>query len=310
MNIDFNPFHTPLGKIRPNGDSIIEYHIFPNVQWVVKNYGAADERWYSQKVENWGIKEYSLNERYIEHFKSEIEKQSIIEQQRKQLYLEINKPLANVNYVDFPKSAAFTIYQHEYGITTAKSRMPILGTWGASPCLILALYDDENEIAALTHIDSSREVKSLTDIFRHFDLKSTVAHLHGGKQYSFDLCLDIVEFIKSRGIKIENCALIEHSNGNASLAIDARNGRLYSSVEPWNLTPCINEASKMRSIFHNATCNPLVMGYDGLNDLGEANLMVENKIFHVVSDAVPTLQKIQKNQASNVGPLLNVKMMF
>lgn len=240
------------------------------VQWVVKNYGKAEEKWYSQVIDpKWGIKEYSLDARSIEQFKTAMEEQAVVQQQQTQFYAQINKPLVNVNSVDFPKSAAFTIYQHDYGITTAKSRMPILGTWGAGPCVILALYNDKNKIAALAHIDTTAEVKSLENIFRHFDVESTVAHLYGGDSSSFNKCLDIIEFIKSSGIKIETCALIEHSDGHASLAIDARNGKLYSSVESCDLTPCANEEGKMRSIactFHQGN-TPLHMGYDGLADL-------------------------------------------
>lgn len=271
QDTNFNRFYTPLGKIRSNG-SAIEYHIYPNVQWVVKNYGKTEEKWYSQvRNPKWGLREYSLDQRTIERFKNAMEEQAAIKQQQTQFYSQINKPLANVNPVDFPKSAAFTIYQHEYGITTAKSRMPILGTWAAADCVILALYDNKNKIAALAHIDAM-EVKSLANIFKYVDVESTVAHLYGGSSaLSFDKCLDIIEFIKSSGLKIENCALIEHSNGCASLAIDARNGKLYSPVEPHHLTPCDNVNFKIVSSICNLSqeLTPLNKGYDGFNDLCE-----------------------------------------
>ena len=109
MNTNFNPFYTPLGKIRPNGDSIIQYRTESNVQWVVKNYGEPDVKWYRQVANKWGIKEYSLNEREIESFKTAMGEKIIIEERQKQFFAQINKPLANVNFVDFPKALAFTM---------------------------------------------------------------------------------------------------------------------------------------------------------------------------------------------------------
>lgn len=143
------PFYTPLGNIRPNGDFFIQYRIKHNVQWVSKNHGKSDEQWYSQKVGNRGLKESPLSER-----ESAMEEQSLFDEQRKQFFSEINRPLVNVNRVDFSKSAAFAIGVHQYGITTARSRMPILGSFAAGPCVICALYDIKNKIAGLAHIYS------------------------------------------------------------------------------------------------------------------------------------------------------------
>lgn len=308
MNTEFNPFFTPLGKIRNNGDSIIEYHVYPKVQWVVKSYGTVEEKWYFQVVDsNWCIKEYSLNERSIEQFKSEMEKQIVVEQQQKQFFSQINKPLVNANYVDFPKALAFTIIQHEYGITTEKSRMPILGTWGAGPCVIAALYDTKNKIAAVAHLDSTWDVKSLENMIRNFERESTVAHLYGGEQYSFDNCLDIIEVITNNGIKIENCALIEHSKGNASLAIDARNGRLYSHVKPSDLTPCENMGAKWEQLSKSVGRTPLRKAYDGLIDLNDINLINENMDFPVAQPLPSETSDIFDPSMINISYHLNTR---
>lgn len=114
---------------------------------------------------------------------------------------------------------------------------------------------------------------------RHFEIESTVAHLHGGAEYALNDCLDIIEFIKGKQIHIENCALVEHSNGNASLAIDARNGRLYSLVGPNDLTLDENYETKMEQLAKlRDECTPLSRAYDGLMDLNEDNFVVEDGV--------------------------------
>lgn len=268
-NTCYKLLYGPLGKVQFK-HSYIRYHIERDVQWQVINYDKDDEDWFGQRASERGIKEFPLEEREIEEFKSAIEKQAVIEEKRMQPYRQINKPLANANYVDFPQKIAMEVLQHGYGITTAKSRMPILGTRNAGPCIILALYDDKKKIAALAHLGGTEEVDSVENIIKSFEVESTVAHMHGGTDSTLCNGLDLIDLIRRHGIKIESCALIEHSNGNTSLAIDARNGRLYALLKPNALTYQEDGRAILDQVIWNV-CHigptPINKGYDGLIDL-------------------------------------------
>ncbi len=67
-------FDTPLGNIYQKGKYIRCSTIDPSVEWVVKNYGTKEEKWYSQvSGPEWIFKKYSLEERSIEQFRRVIE---------------------------------------------------------------------------------------------------------------------------------------------------------------------------------------------------------------------------------------------
>lgn len=221
-----------LGKIshRHIGNEL-HFRKYPNVKWVVKEYGSSNEKWISEVAnDGYEIKQYALSTRDISQFKQDIETQAASKAQKRAFLSEINKPLTNVNSVDFLKSEVIGVFQHSYGITTGNRKRPILATLGEGSCVILALYDKAKKVAGLALIDDIAEVESIDSIIKDMNVESTVAHLYGGDVKSYEQCLDIVDFIRKRNIKIENCALVEHSSGSVSLGIDARNGKIYSPV--------------------------------------------------------------------------------
>lgn len=135
-------------------------------------------------------------------------------------------------HIDFEKKDSFVVLQHEYAIAKETSIKPVLASFGAGPCLIVALYDTKNKVAVLSHVDSCTDLTSLPkNLFSEISIESTVAHLFGGQESSKEMCLQILDLIERRGIKIENLDIVRgFGEDAASLAIDVRTGRVYTPV--------------------------------------------------------------------------------
>lgn len=149
------------------------------------------------------------------------------------------KPLKSAKKeLDFKPNQSVCVLMHEYAITGADSITPILGTFGAWHCLILGLYDQSQRIASLAHIDASTDISCLLDIFKYMSTSNTVAHLIGGSEESANLCIEVINFLNKNDIDILNTDIGKYSSENpASLAIDARSGKIYSPIRPENLAP-------------------------------------------------------------------------
>lgn len=145
---------------------------------------------------------------------------------------KVQRKLKELKTPDFKVWETIPIIQHEYAITTSESRRPVLGTFGAGPCLIIALYDTQNKIAVLAHVDALTDLNSLSRLFYSVSKEHTVAHLYGGDHQSKDMCLEIVDILEKEHIQIVTSDIIRDSYIPASLAIDARTGAIYTSIEP------------------------------------------------------------------------------
>lgn len=68
--------------------------------------------------------------------------------------------------VRFPANEARCLLQAEAGITSADCRWPIIGSFGANPCVILAIQDTATGVVGLAHIDAgtdtTKAVQTLT----------------------------------------------------------------------------------------------------------------------------------------------------
>ena len=95
----------------------------------------------------------------------------------------------------------------------------------------MALYDSENKVAVLAHIDAMTDTDSLSRLFNLISKENTVAHLFGGNYSSQDRCMDIIEVLERNNIKIVNSDIARDSFGSASLAIDSRTGVIYAPVK-------------------------------------------------------------------------------
>ncbi|MBA4697266.1 MAG: hypothetical protein H2069_07760 [Legionella sp.] len=175
----------------------------------------------------------------------------------KRLY-RIRSPLRGHKPVDFKANEAVMVLQHEYAITDAADKLPILGTFAAGPCVIVALYDDINEIALLAHVDAVTDLDPFSQLLNTtFSKENTVAHLSGGQVGAESLCIDVIKKLEENNIKILNIDILKSSFEVDSLAIDSRNGQIYTPVTPDQLTRINDNLGPMLYFF----TSPLVCCY-------------------------------------------------
>lgn len=174
----------------------------------------------------------------------------------------LQAPMRGLKRVDFKKSDSMTVLQHEYAITNAESEKPVLGTFGAGPCLILALYDDKNKVAMLAHIDALTNLTSLSILFSRVSKENTVAHLFGGNLSSKAMCIDVADLVERNNIKIVNADIVRFDFSSASLAIDSRTGSIYE-VEPQQLESDKNMDARLRLVGLQFMPTAMTQVYDG-----------------------------------------------
>jgi hypothetical protein len=226
----FHPFsHYTKGRVQSYGGSHY-LRKYPNVLWVMTDL-EKDSFTATRRVCNgYRVNEYEMSIEEIDEFKSLLETQKDLDKLRQEKLHKIQSPLKGVKSVDFKSYEAVTVLQHEYAVTKADYSQPVLGTFGAGPCVILALYDHENKTAVLAHIDALTDIDSLQRLFSSISKESTVAHLAGGDFSSQEMCMDIIELLEKNNIKIVNSDIARSSFDSASFAIDARTGKVYSPV--------------------------------------------------------------------------------
>lgn len=199
----------------------------------------------------------------------------------------VQGPLKQTKSVDFKKDEACMVLQHEYTKTTADSTQPVLGTFGAGPCVILALYDSQNKTAVLAHIDALTALSSLPTLFQSLSKEHTVAHLAGGDSSSKTMCIDIIESLNKYNIKIANADIARSffsAYDAASLAIDARTGNIYSPVDPKQLYQAPDIDIRLEIAAFQFTKTPLREYKNSLvkNDSIEKRILVrDNEIYKI-----------------------------
>lgn len=175
----------------------------------------------------------------------------------------IKSPLHDAHRVDFKPEESACILQHEYGVTKADAAQPVLGTYGAGPCVILALYDKQAKTAVLTHIDALTNLYSLNQLFNEINPETTVAHLAGGDSSSQEMCIKIIDMLEDRKINIANADIVrEGFKGPASLAIDARTGNIYAPVSPFQLSNTKDQDVRLQLAGMQIEPTPLRRSYD------------------------------------------------
>lgn len=234
----FHPFSFyDLGKPQSWGNTH-SLRKYPNVLWEIRDFGLPTEKGVRKVCNNYGVREYPLDKEERDELMREVEKNSLVKESQQKKLLEIAKPLSgHRSRIDFHPQETCAVLQHEYAITTSNSIKPVLATYGAGPCLIIAIYDEESKKAVLTHVDSATHLDSLNRLLKMMNPSSSSVHLCGGDMSSQDMCMDIVELIESNGFKISNSDIVRSGFcfDSASLAIDARTGSIYSPVSPKHL---------------------------------------------------------------------------
>lgn len=130
------------------------------------------------------------------------------------------------------------VIQKEYAITSAKSEIPIIGTFGLGPCIAVVAYDLKTATAALAHVDGTTNVESLEMMFTDMgieqsDLKRLRVGLIGGDRSSRKKAIEIIRYLQDRGFDIAYADILDkpHPSG---FVIDSRNGKIIPNVVTHN----------------------------------------------------------------------------
>lgn len=171
----------------------------------------------------------------------------------------LSAPLKNTCEVDFKPDQTVFVLQQEFAVTDANSDKPVLGTGGAGPCIILAIYDQKNKIAILAHVDISC-LYDIPTLFKNISIEHSVAHISGGTGCEED-SLKIIDILERHKIKIVNADIERDRYLPASLAIDARTGNIYSPVDISQLHIPLNFDIRFSKILFDVKMTPLRLCY-------------------------------------------------
>jgi hypothetical protein len=132
------------------------------------------------------------------------------------------------------------VLQHEYAIVNSTDVQNKLATYGAGPCLILAIYNPTTKTAGLAHIDALTTPASVGGFI--YQLKNNLGpgaqlqvHLAGGDRSSEEMVSSVIDMIKQdKDLKLVSSDVIGSGYlGEAKqLAIDAATGVVSNSVVP------------------------------------------------------------------------------
>jgi Protein N-terminal asparagine amidohydrolase len=224
------------------------------------------------------------NENRREHFGSSSYKESIqIYNEQDNLINSANSHLQTQNPGFFTSNEARGVAQNELVIANADSQKPILGTFGAGPCVAIAVYNPTTHSAMLAHIDGLTEISSLKkhlDIIAKNSSEPLQVHLAGGQEESKKMCAEIIEMLNKRGDNtIKSSKLIPFGGSGESLAIDARTGEIFTSFKPKQLDLGTDFDSKSKLLGFQTNNRPI-------------NLVShENKKPKIVKNAEPRIPK-------------------
>ncbi|MDF2940925.1 MAG: uncharacterized protein K0R66_1567 [Gammaproteobacteria bacterium] len=250
-NDRYNKFHPfdldEVGRVNNIDGRIVTQRVFPNICYEVEGMYTGEAKFQRKIWDGGKVTVHDMGQAEIDFFKNSIEQQKEKNAQEKESVYQIRKPLFGHKSVDFSKLITLPVLQHEYAIATASSSRPILGAYGAGPCVVLAVYNNKLKKALLAHIDSLTDLSSLKNIidYQFEDGASSVAHIVGGDEGSIHMTANIINLLKELNITIDNADIISYGWEPQSLAIDARTGQIYSPVSPFDMARDRNESTRL-----------------------------------------------------------------
>lgn len=157
---------------------------------------------------------------------------------------------------------AIGITQKEYGITSPESKHPIIGTDSLDPCVAVTIYDSENHIAGIAHVDATTDIWSLGHMFQdvspnyHKD-KNISFGVYGGPNDSDELVKRVVNKLKQISVVPQTVETL----AGRSIAIDSRSGEILKDIEIPNMGE--NMSVRLKSAGVGISETPLQRSFDG-----------------------------------------------
>jgi chemotaxis receptor (MCP) glutamine deamidase CheD len=160
---------------------------------------------------------------------------------------------------EFTKEDSRYVYIRGYATSSAEDARPILGTNGAGPCLIVALYNPTEKTAMLAHIDANTDIQSLHKIIERMGGKDQPlqAHLAGGRPMTETMVGGVLDILKQHGnISIKSADIMNDDDSMKSLAIDSRTGEVYTRFMSMHMDKGPNHSAIMG--YHASTASQVL----------------------------------------------------
>ncbi len=173
---------------------------------------------------------------------------------------------------------------------------PVLVTFGAGPCVIVAAYNPKTHEASLTHIDASSDIRDLWPLISKIDgvdEKDPIeVHISGGNE-ELERAADIMRVLSYMNNVTIKSAYVDQSHGlSDAMAIDARTGNISAEFIPTNVdTP----QGAMQGVENRLRS----WAYTGKNSIVVAHNFIEDPIFEDI-DKVP-----KPKAGNNIDPELS-----
>jgi len=126
------------------------------------------------------------------------------------------------------------IISGEFAMSSVRSKFPGVATFGLESCLGMSIYDRNNQIGALAHIDTLTDIeKSIGRILHELGPDSVPeVTLIGGDTSSRETILKILEFLDRSGIPVMQASILEPRP--SAFVLDCRTGDIYGDVTAIN----------------------------------------------------------------------------
>ena len=164
---------------------------------------------------------------------------------------------------NFTSAEALAVMQREVSITNADSAKPILGSYGADPCIIVAAHNPSTNQTLLAHVDSLTDLKSLALNLNKIsdNTPSLQIHLAGGDSSTCAQAAELIKMLEDMNIKIVSASICNDA-GSKSLAIDSRTGEIFTFFYPNQLDEGNDSELRMMLVKANIQKSPLTLIFE------------------------------------------------
>jgi phosphotransferase system HPr-like phosphotransfer protein len=171
----------------------------------------------------------------------------------------------------FTKNEAQAILQHEVAITNSNSQKPILGSYGAGPCIIVAAYNVCTTQTILAHIDSLTSASSINAIFKQLQAKEDEeihVHIYGGDEVEISkkVAKTIINIINSQNNTEIISANVCNGGRPKRFAIDSRSGEIFTKFSITQLDHAEDSDKRLQLVRLQFSESALRLSFDGTKE--------------------------------------------
>ena len=207
--------------------------------------------------------------------------------------------LSQLSIPTFSPKDSQLIMMHEIGLTNSYSNKPVIGTYGAGPCIILGAYNSHTKQALLTHIDILVIVQSINIYLQNISGNSQNQiniFICGGQESTKQQVADLLKIInQSEQYKISYSNLIGNGLESHQLAIDSRTGEIFTNFDPKKLYHPKDFQAKNSLIAMQFAKSPIELSYEGTKDLLENEQPMKNLVTDKSFDYGSVYREIEIN---------------